>query len=634
MLIKSWYIFIFSSFLFVNVFSQSSYAISQIPKSLLEDANAVIRNSERKVTLESRNSFRMLEKNVISVFNREGLKCIMNSIPYDDFVKVNSVSVSIYDRNGEKIVKFKKKDFQDLSATGNDMYSDNRILELQFIVPEYPFTYEIEYELKSSNTVLLPFFDPSPYYDVSTQKASYYLENNKQIPIKKREYKLEEFKIEKSQNSGQISYVASNIPAMEQEYLSPSPEEFSPFVIFSPVEFSLAGKEGTVLDWDQFANWTNNTLLNQKNELSESTLNDLKEITRTATSTREKIRLIYEYMQSKTRYISVQVGIGSWKPMKSMDVDKLGYGDCKALTNYMRTLLKSQGIESYYTIVKAGYMAKDIDENFPTLQGNHVILTVPIEEENLFLECTSQSLPFNFLGTHTDNRKVIAIKPEGSEILRTHNYTPEQNKSSLKSKVTFSESFEANATLEIVSEGLKYASKFELEEANNINTDKYYQKVWGHLNNLSVENLEYVNQKDKIQFSEILTLNFNNYISKMGNRILFQPNIFSRYPIIPDLDRDRKLPLKIRRGETYIDEVEIILPENIAPTSNFEDIQYKSEFGEYTLNLKVLEDGTLLLKRFLQLYSGEHPISAYAEYVSFIRKIIKADHSKIIISNQ
>ena len=52
----------------------------------------------------------------------------------------------------------------------------------------------------------------------------------------------------------------------------------------------------------------------------------------------EKAKIVYKYMQEKTRYISVQVGIGGFKPMLAKDVDRLGYGDCKALSNYTKAL--------------------------------------------------------------------------------------------------------------------------------------------------------------------------------------------------------------------------------------------------------------------------------------------------------
>ncbi len=55
-------------------------------------------------------------------------------------------------------------------------------------------------------------------------------------------------------------------------------------------------------------------------------------------------------MQDKTRYISVQIGIGGWKPMLADDVNKLGYGDCKGLTNYTKALLEAVDVPSYYTL--------------------------------------------------------------------------------------------------------------------------------------------------------------------------------------------------------------------------------------------------------------------------------------------
>mgnify|MGYP001126063175 FL=1 len=97
------------------------------------------------------------------------------------------------------------------------------------------------------------------------------------------------------------------------------------------------------------------------------------------------------------RYISVQIGIGGWKPISAEEVDENKYGDCKGLTNYTKALLRTVGIESNYCVVSAGSEIKDISEDFPSMQGNHVILNIPQEgKSDLWLECTSQDTPFNF----------------------------------------------------------------------------------------------------------------------------------------------------------------------------------------------------------------------------------------------
>ncbi|MDP4989490.1 MAG: DUF3857 domain-containing protein, partial [Polaribacter sp.] len=108
-------------------------------------------------------------------------------------------------------------------------------------------------------------------------------------------------------------------------------------------------------------------------------------------------------MQQKTRYISVQIGIGGWEPIAANLVDDVGYGDCKGLTNYTKALLDVADVTAYYTVVYADDRI-DVDKDFSSLQGNHVILNIPNNGKDVWLECTSQTMPFGFLGDFTDDR--------------------------------------------------------------------------------------------------------------------------------------------------------------------------------------------------------------------------------------
>jgi hypothetical protein len=78
-----------------------------------------------------------------------------------------------------------------------------------------------------------------------------------------------------------------------------------------------------------------------------------------------KAKLIYDYVQQKSRYVSIQVGIGG-KPMDASDVDRLGYGDCKGLTNYTKVLRQ---VPSYNTILYGDSYKKDIESDLCLCKG-------------------------------------------------------------------------------------------------------------------------------------------------------------------------------------------------------------------------------------------------------------------------
>src|SRR5690606_36041786 len=100
------------------------------------------------------------------------------------------------------------------------------------------------------------------------------------------------------------------------------------------------------------------------------------------------------------------------------------YGDCKALSNYMKALLKEAQIPSQLVIVKAG-KNKDLWADFSAIgQANHMILCVPMVKDTVWLECTSQRNPYNYLGSFTGDRNVILVSDEGGKVVKTPKLNP------------------------------------------------------------------------------------------------------------------------------------------------------------------------------------------------------------------
>ena len=84
--------------------------------------------------------------------------------------------------------------------------------------------------------------------------------------------------------------------------------------------------------------------------------------------------------------------------------------------------------------------------------------------------------------------------------------------------------------------------------------------------------MEFENDKENISFKEIISINAVKYASKVGNRILFNPNLFNRSEGVLPKNDNRELPIEIERGFTHIDEYEI----TVISCGNFNNIFVKT----------------------------------------------------------
>lgn len=165
----------------------SSYAVATIPDSLKQNANAVVRFREISINVVSRNEMIIKSIQATTVLNELGLNNLDLSEGYDKSKLINKIEVEIYDSSGKELKKFKRKDFKDQSAVeSGTVFSDNRLLYLDYTPTEYPFTIVFEVETKTSNTAFIPTWNAIDGYLVSTQLASIAISYNPQLNLKKK----------------------------------------------------------------------------------------------------------------------------------------------------------------------------------------------------------------------------------------------------------------------------------------------------------------------------------------------------------------------------------------------------------------------------------------------------------------
>ncbi|MBK8599472.1 MAG: DUF3857 domain-containing protein [Flavobacterium sp.] len=616
------------------VFSQKiAHSYSAIADSLKQNANAIVRLDQMDITISSQREMILKKVRIVTVLNESGRSAIDAIESYDKRTVVKSIEATIFDAFGNEIKKIKRKDFKDQCAIdGATLFSDNRVVFLEYTPTQYPFTVAYESEVKTSNTAFVPSFYFITRYDTSVEKSHLNVKFPDNLGFRKKEFNFSNFAIVKTlDNTTQLSYEVTNILAQKAEYFSQDGGKVFPWVMMGLEQFNLEGIDGQATTWKEFGQWYTDKILFDTTKLPDETKNKMVALVGKEEDPIKKARIIYDYLQQKTRYVSIQVGVGGFKPMLAKDVDRLGYGDCKALSNYTQALLSAVGVTSYPTLLYGDRNKRNIQEDFVSVQGNHMILAIRTGTDYCWLECTSQDAPFGYQANFTDDRLVLVVKPEGGEIVRTKNYQDADNGQYSIGHYEIAENGLLSGSIEIVSDGSQYGYKYQLESKSPIEKEEYYKEYWSYINNLKLNKIVFANDKNQIKFTEKVHLEAASYGSFSADKLLFPVNVFNQHSGTVKKIRNRRSAFEIQRGSYDSDEITISFPTGYVPEFLPKDFELKTKFGEYKTELTKSGTGKLLYKRIFLLKKGTYQSSEYEGFRSFLDQISRNDNAKIII---
>ncbi|HIB37649.1 DUF3857 domain-containing transglutaminase family protein [Mesonia sp.] len=622
-----------TSILWMTIFtSQAQKSVEPIAVEDFRNADAVIRNYTTRIELENSTSMTVNKYTLVTVLNEKGDEAAFCIAGYDNDIKIKNLELIVYNANGEIIKKIKEKDFTDRSAVdGSTLYSDSRIKYFDYKPTSYPYTVAFTKEYKTSNTAFIPTHHFIPSYDVFVQNSSFKILYDKtKMPINIKEKNFQDFKVKKQEMAESITYSVQDVEAIPVEDLHLPLNEVTPSVLSVPRNFNLSGyKAEEIGDWSSLGKWFSNEILLERTELSPATISKMKKLTAGIDSPLEKAKLVYEYVQNNTRYISVQVGIGGFQPILASEVDEVKYGDCKGLSNYTKALLEAVGVDAYYVHVEAGNSKVNFESDFASLaQGNHAILAIPNQDSYSWIDCTSQTNPFGFLGDFTDDRDVFVMKPDGGEIVKTPAYLNEDNYQYTKAKINFNESGEINVEGVITTKGTQYDNRRYLEQYSPDDLKKRDKAYWSYIDNLTIVSHQLANDKDKIEFTENFQLKGDNYVTTSGERLFISINPISPNKHVPQRYRTRKTPFRISRGYWDQDEIEISIPEGYQVEALPDDEEISSEFGTYKMSLEVV-DNMIIYKKDILLKDGVYPKEKYSAYREFRNSVSNSEGKKI-----
>lgn len=296
----------------------------------------------------------------------------------------------------------------------------------------------------------------------------------------------------------------------------------------------------------------------------------------------------------------------------------------------MKTLLNEAGIPSHYCVINSSSSQISFDPDFPSMGGNHAILMVPTEKGNIWLENTSQQTAFNHLDYSTTDRNVLAVTKKGIELINTPTYTAEQNREKQILKINLTEDNSINGEIQFAYTGSQYDNNLPYTYLSPKERIEAMKKRFDVLNFEKVEMKDFVNDKDHAVVKFTMDFKANNYSKTTGENLIFRavPIFTNNYY---KSDENRELPFEV--GQSFEDEYEIdfIIPKNYKIDEVPENVTVNSEFGIYKLT--VLKNGeSLKVTRFIKVNKGIFPKEKYNDYVSFRKKTLNGDNSKILLT--
>lgn len=617
---------------FTAVAGDGDYAVSKIPEALMKNADVVKRAEEMRFEIIDPGKSKLYHKYVLTILNEKGDKYAMAYEFYDKIREVKSIEGMLYDANGIKIKSLKKSDIKDLSATSDISLADDSRIKLHgFYHRLYPYTVEYETEIVYNGSFFFPAWDPVDNEKIAVVQSALTViaPNDFTVRYKAFNYKGEPA-LQNEKNSKVYRWEIKNFDAIELEYAYPSWDYIAPMVYLAPAKFQLEKYTGDMSTWQGLGAFMY-TLNQGRDKLPDNVKQQVHQLTDGVSDAKEKINILYKYMQQNTRYISIQLGIGGWQTFDANYVATKKYGDCKALSNYMYSLLKEAGIKSCYTLVKAGRNSNYLREDFPSNQFNHAILCVPLQKDTVWLECTSQSLPSGYLSSFTANRPVLIINETGGKLVRTPNYSIAQNLQCRKTNGTIADDGQLSTKINTTYVGIEQDNLHHL--INDLSKEKQleYLKEQINLPHYDVTRFEYKEEKSSLpKVEEELEVKALNYATITGKRLFVYPNIISRHASKLKVDDTRKYPVSIKYEYTEIDTTELALPAGYLPEVLPPPVKIEGKFGKYSSIVEMKSDKLVYYRKY-ENFSGEFPAAQFNDLVKFYDQIYKADRSRVVL---
>lgn len=590
----------------------------------LQNTWSQVLNNETQISIDGKKRKKTERTILIQVNDKQENWVSHIEIKHSPLQKFSLKYAKILDPEGNILRKIRKNDLKTRNDLSYDtFYQDDLITEFDLYWHQYPYLIEYSYVIEEDEFLYVSWWTPILYRTLPTKKAILKVDAPSDYDVQVIQSGGITFNQSTLGNKKIYQWESAYSGKIEDENYSLPTKELIPKVEIIPKSIKY-GVEGSFESWSSFGTWMD-ALNEGTGELTPRESLTVERLIRGITDKREIVKKLYYYLQDHTRYINVAIDVGGLKSYPASYVSDNKYGDCKALTTYMKSMLKKVGITSLFTLVNAGHNEATINRDFPGQQFNHVLLGVPVGKDTLWLENTTNSLPFNYVGTFTQNRYALAVNANQSTLVKTPKLLPPNVLEQRDYK--FSMNGNGQWTMKTILnlrggsfEKLRHLvvkqdeAGLKLQLLNNIGINDFKIKDW--------QNINFHRDSSVITFR--IKGDISNPFREIGDWKVIRPlNI-----TIPDFEKpgNRTLDVRINYPINKADKVSYkfkILEDSKVKIP--EGFSIRSKYGQYESKLSKEGNSIISYEKFT-LLDNEISIEEYPIFYGFIQSII--NHQK------
>ncbi len=562
----------------------------------------------------------------VMVLDKSGAK-------YADFICATSSTRSLKNlkyniiQGGKTGRSFGKKDIVSTELSEN-MADDYTTHYLEAGYPTYPYTVEMEYQIEyTDGYISMPTFAPAYYMDVAVMKAVYHLQTPENTGYSYKAVNTGSQPLvytEKGQKH--TIWKLEGLKPYKADAFMPPAESVLPHVYIVPHNFSYYKTQGNSSSWSEYGKWQWG-LMEGRDILPDKLKKIVHNLTDTIPARRDKIRALYKYLGENTRYVSIQLGLGGLQPMSAEEVYSYGFGDCKALSNYLKAMLKECGIESNYVEINTNnpVIFKD---HASTLQTNHAILKVPDPHGDLWLECTNTDIPLGFLHSGIAGHDAVVYSNGTAAIETLPDYPDTTNIINTDLRIEVSE--EGVSSITVKEEYLNSCSA-SLLGLSGLDKNRQADFVKGEIAapSCTVSEMEIREEENP---NPAVHLSYNatsaDFISRSGNRMFIPLSVFRASMSRPA--KERELDIYVRDGHVWKQKITIGLPSGYRIEGIPKSTGISCCMGHFKL-ISETDEGKVHIEIERSFSSGTYSSSKAGEIWEFFSFIEKIYNQKIII---